>query len=74
MSKIKEVLKVAANKISLDNFIEMHNCLKEINDKEKQYKYKDNFKDLIQLIIDYLIFGGKQKSKYILIIFVNYIL
>ena len=63
MSKIKEVLKVAADKISLDNFIEMHNCLKEINDKEKQYRYKDDFKDLIQLIIDYLIFGDKKKDQ-----------
>ena len=41
----------------------MYNCLKEINDKEKQKKYKDDFKDLIQLIIDYLIFGNKKKEQ-----------
>ena len=63
MNNIKEVLKVAAEKICLDNFIEMHNCLKEINDREKQNKYKEDFKELIQLIIDYLIFGDKKKDQ-----------
>ena len=63
MNNIKDVLKVAAEKICLDNFIEMHNCLKEINDREKQNKYKEDFKELIQLIIDYLIFGDKKKDQ-----------
>ena len=63
MKNIKEVVKSAGEKITIDNFIEMHNCLKEINDREKQYKYKDDFKDLIQLIIDYLIFGDKKKEQ-----------
>ena len=63
MNNIKEVLKKAADKINIDNFLEMYNCLKEINDKEKQKKYKDDFKDLIQLIIDYLIFGDKKKEQ-----------
>ena len=63
MNNIKEVLKTAAEKITIDNFIEMHNCLKEINDYEKQNKYRDEFKELIQLIIDYLIFGDKKKEQ-----------
>ena len=63
MNNIKEVLKKSADKISIDNFLDMYNCLKEINDKEKQKKYKDDFKDLIQLIIDYLIYGDKKKEQ-----------
>ena len=63
MKNIKEVVKSAGEKITIDNFIEMHNCLKEINDFEKQNKYKDDFKELIQLIIDYLIFGDKKKEQ-----------
>ena len=63
MNNINLVLKKAANKISIDNFLDMYNCLKEINDKEKQKKYKDYFKDLIQLIIDYLIYGDKKKER-----------
>ena len=63
MNNIKEVVKKAADKISLDNFLDMYNCLKEINDKEKQKKYKDDFKELIQLIIDYLIYGDKKKEQ-----------
>ena len=63
MNNINLVLKKAANKISIDNFLDMYNCLKEINDKEKQKKYKDYFKDLIQLIIDYLIYADKKKER-----------
>ena len=63
MNNIKEVLKNSADNICLDNFTEMYNCLKEINDREKQKKYKEDFKELIQLIIDYLIFGDKKKDQ-----------
>ena len=37
--------------------------LNEINDKGKHSKYKDDLKELIQLIIDYLIFGDKKKAQ-----------
>ena len=63
MNNIKEILKTSQEKISLDNFIEMYNCLNEINDKSKQNKYKDELKELIQLIIDYLIYGDKKKEQ-----------
>ena len=74
MDRIKEVIKSCTGNYSVENLIEIYNCFKENNDKEKQKKYKDDFKELIQLIIDFLIFGDKKKIKQFLKIFVNLIL
>ena len=63
MNNIKTILKVSNEEISINNFIDMYNCLKEINDKEKHKKYKEDVKDLIQLIIDYLIYGDTKKEQ-----------
>ena len=40
----------------------MYNCLKEINDKMMHKKFKYDWKELIQLIIDYLIYGDKKQE------------
>lgn len=63
MEKIKEVIKESTDKITLDNFIELHKYLKLMNNKERKKKYKEDFKELIQLIINYLIFGDKKKDQ-----------
>ena len=63
MDRIKEVIKSCTGNYSVENLIEIYNCFKENNDKEKQKKYKDDFKELIQLIIDFLIFGDKKKDQ-----------
>ena len=63
MENIKEIIKECTNKITLDNFIELHKYLKLMNNKEKIKKYKEDFKELIQLIINYLIFGDKKKDQ-----------
>ena len=63
MENIKEVIRNSTNNINLQNFISMYTVLKEINDKGKHSKYKDELKELIQLIIDYLIFGDKKKAQ-----------
>ena len=63
MENIKEIIKNSNDNINIQNFISMYNVLKEINDKEKHKKYKDDLKELIQLIIDYLIFGDKKKAQ-----------
>ena len=60
MDNIKELIKVSAQNLTLDNFIEMYYCLKEINDKEKQTKYKEDYIELIQLIMHYLMVGDKK--------------
>ena len=41
----------------------MYNCLKAINEKEKYKKYKDDLKEIIQLIIDYLIYGDTKDDQ-----------
>ena len=61
MENIEEIIKTSNDNINIQNFISMYNVLKEINDKEKHKKYKSELKELIQLIIDYLIFGDKKK-------------
>ena len=63
MENIKEIIKNSNDNINIQNFISMYNVLKEINDKEKHKKYKEDLKELIQLIIDYLIFGDKKKAQ-----------
>ena len=63
MENIKEIIKNSNDNINIQNFISMYNVLKEINDKEKHKKYKDDLKELIQLIIDYLIFGDKKNAQ-----------
>ena len=63
MNNIKQVIKNASEKITLDNMNEMFNCLKNINDKSKQNKCLEDLKELIQLIIDYLIYGDKKKDQ-----------
>ena len=63
MNNIKTILKTSNDKISINNFIDMYNCLKEINNKEKHKKFKEDLKDLIQLIIDYLIYGDTKKEQ-----------
>jgi protein CLEC16A len=63
MNNIKTIIKTSTDTISINNFIDMYNCLKEINDKEKHKKYKEDLKDLIQLIIDYLIYGDSNNEQ-----------
>ena len=63
MENIKEIIKSSNDNMNIQNFISMYNILKEINDKEKHKRYKDDLKELIQLIIDYLIFGDKKKAQ-----------
>ena len=63
MKNIKEVLKASSEEKNLDNFSEMYYCLKEINDKEKQTKYKEDITQLIQLIIEYLIIADKKEDQ-----------
>ena len=62
MENIKEVIKNSNDSICIENFVAMFKVLKEINDKEKHKKYKEDLKELIQLIIDYLIYGDKKKA------------
>ena len=57
MEKIKTILKSSNQNITIENFTSLYTCLQEINEKEKYKKYKDDLKDIIQLIIDYLIYG-----------------
>ena len=57
MENIKSIIKSSNADINIQNFTSLYNCLKEINLKEKYKKYKDDLKDIIQLIIDYLIYG-----------------
>jgi len=63
MNNIKAIIKASNDEISINNFVQMYNCLKEINDKSKHKKYKDDLKELIQLIIDYLIYGDKKQEQ-----------
>ena len=63
MNNIKEIIKASNESISINNFINLYNCLKEINDKQKHKKYLEDVKDLIQLIIDYLIYGDTKKEQ-----------
>ena len=64
MNNIKAIIKASNDEISINNFVQMYNCLKEINDKMKHKKYKDDLKELIQLIIDYLIYGDKKQEQF----------
>ena len=57
MEKIKTILKSSNQNITIENFTSLYTCLQEINQKEKYKKHKDDLKDIIQLIIDYLIYG-----------------
>ena len=57
MDNIKSIIKNSNDTINIQNFTSLYNCLKEINEKEKYKKYKDDLKDIIQLIVDYLIYG-----------------
>ena len=57
MENIKSIIKSSNADINIQNFTLLYNCLKEINLKEKHKKYKDDLKDIIQLIFDYLIYG-----------------
>ena len=63
MDNIKEIIKNSNANMCIDNFIAMYNVLKEINDKGKHKKYKEDLKELIKLIIEYLIFGDKKKAQ-----------
>lgn len=63
MNNIKTIIKSSNDEISINNFVQMYNCLKEINDRMKHKKYKDDLKELIQLIIDYLIYGDKKQDQ-----------
>ena len=63
MNNIKSLIKSSNDEITINNFISMYNVLKEINDKEKHKKYKEDVKDIIQLIIDYLIFADNKKEQ-----------
>ena len=63
MNGIKKIIKESTDNISINNFIDMYNCLKEINDKDKHKKYKEDLKDLIQLIIDFLIYGDSNNEQ-----------
>ena len=63
MNNIKSLIKSSNDEVSLNNFISMHKVLKEINDKERHKKYKEDVKDIIQLIIDYLIYGDTRKEQ-----------
>ena len=63
MEKIKEIIRNANDNMSIENFISMYNALKEINDKGKHKKYKEDLNELIQLIIDYLIYGDKKNTQ-----------
>ena len=57
MSDIKSIIKSSNSEITLDNFTNLYTCFKEINQNHKYKKFKDELKDIIQLIIDYLIYG-----------------
>ena len=57
MDQIKTILKSSNANITIQNFTSLYNCLREINEKEKYKKFKEDLKDIIQLIIDYLIYG-----------------
>ena len=57
MDQIKAILKSSNANITIQNFTSLYNCLREINEKEKYKKCKEALKDIIQLIIDYLIYG-----------------
>ena len=57
MENIKAIIKSSNTDINIQNFTSLYNCLREINLKEKYKKYKDDLKDIIQLIVDYLIYG-----------------
>ena len=57
MENIKSILKSSNQNITIQNFTSLYTCLQEINQKEKYKKHKDDLKDIIQLIIDYLIYG-----------------
>ena len=63
MESIKDVIKNSNDNINIENFDSMYSVLKEINDKGKHKKYKDDLKELIQLIIDYLIFADRKKAQ-----------
>ena len=63
MNNIKSLIKSSNDEITINNFISMYNVLKEINEKEKHKKYKEDVKDIIQLIIDYLIFADNKKEQ-----------
>ena len=63
MNDIKSLIKSSNDEITINNFISMYNVLKEINEKEKHKKYKEDVKDIIQLIIDYLIFADNKKEQ-----------
>ena len=57
MENIRSILKASNENITIQNFTSLYTCLQEINQKEKYKKHKDDLKDIIQLIIDYLIYG-----------------
>ena len=63
MNNIRQILNNASEEITIENFNEMYNCLKILNSKAKQNKNIDELKELIQLIIDYLIYGDKKKEQ-----------
>ena len=63
MENIKNLIKTSTSEISINNFILLYNSLKEINDKEKYKKHKDDIIEIIQLVIDYLIYGDSKKEQ-----------
>ena len=63
MENIKSIIKSANADINIQNFTSLYNCLKAINEKEKYKKYKDDLKEIIQLIIDYLIYGDTKDDQ-----------
>ena len=63
MENIKSILKASNADINIQNFTSLYNCLKEINEKGKYKKYKDELKEIIQLIIDYLIYGDTKDDQ-----------
>ena len=63
MNNIKSIIKSSNENYTIENFISIYNCFKEINEKEKYKKYKDDLKDIIQLIIDYLIYGDTKEDQ-----------
>ena len=63
MENIKSILKASNADINIQNFTSLYNCLKEINEKGKYKKYKDDLKEIIQLIIDYLIYGDTKDDQ-----------
>ena len=65
MNDIKNILKEANKNISTKNLSAMIICLKEICIKQKYSKYKEEIKEIIQLMTDYLIYSDKKNDQVI---------